>query len=438
MSQFRGKLIFSQILHAALFGIPMTLIGCTQLPVIGTATTARLMTVSIQAGETIQTVARKYDARVLTFHPQTGQAVLALSSERAARLSREAFEATDPNENTLESQQDTEAAAAVNSNMSGWTTWASGWSVYGSGLVADLVTSATSSLNYLSWNKILLPQALALAPKAGTGVIVAVIDTGIDLAHPAFNGRLVSSDKMWDFVNNDATPQEVYVDSSSKGYGHGTCVAGIVAQVAPNAKIMPLRVLGPTGSGNSDGVVAAIDWAVSHGAKVINLSLGSQYLKSLDSEIDWATSNGVLVVSSTGNTGNTSVTFPAKDSRYPDDWGDLSVGVASTNLNDQKSSFSTYGNVEITAPGENILVPAPNLRVASWSGTSMASPMVAGGFALALGQRSYSWYSLLALGRSMGNSADSLMIKDLSYGYRLGNGRINLQRFMQYALLLPN
>ena len=437
MSQFRGKLFFSQILRVALFGIPMTLIGCAQLPVISTATTARLMTVSIQAGETIQTLATKYDARVLTFHPETGQAVLALSSERAARLSREAFDATDPNENTLESQQDTEAAAAVNSNMSGWTTWASGWSVYGSGLAADLVTSATSSLNYLSWNKILLPQALALAPKAGSGVIVAVIDTGIDLVHPAFNGRLVSSNQMWDFVGNDATPQEVYVDSSSKGFGHGTCVAGIVAQVAPNAKIMPLRVLGPTGSGNSEGVVAAIDWAVSHGAKVINLSLGSQYLKSLDSEIGWATSNGVLVVSSTGNTGNTSVTFPAKDSQYSNEWGDLSVGVASTNLNDKKSSFSTYGNVEITAPGENILVPAPNLRVASWTGTSMASPMVAGGFALALGERSYSYTSLRELGDTMGDSADSLLTKDLTYGLRLGNGRINLQRFMQYAQSLP-
>ena len=438
MSQFRGKLFFSQILRAALFGIPLTLIGCAQLPIISTATTARLMTVSIQAGETAQTVASKYDARVLTFHPETAQAVLALSSERASRLSREAFDATDPNENTLESQQDTEAASAVNSNMSGWTIWASGWTVYGAGLTADLVTSATSSLNYLTWNKILLPQALTLAPKAGSGVIVAVIDTGIDLVHPAFTGRLVSSDQMWDFVDNDAVPQEVYVNASSKGYGHGTCVAGIVAQVAPNAKIMPLRVLSPNGSGNSDGVVAAIDWAVSHGAKVINLSLGSQYLKSLDSEIGWATSNGVLVVSSTGNTGNTNVTFPAKDSQYSNEWGDLSVGVASTNLNDQKSLFSTYGNVEITAPGENILVPAPNLRVASWTGTSMASPMVAGGFALALGQRSYSWYSLLALGKSMGNTADTLLLKDLTYGMRLGNGRLNLQRFMQYALALPN
>jgi thermitase len=436
MSQSIGKLLRARVLSVALIGVPSVLIGCAQLPPIDT-TTSRLMTVNIQAGDTAQNLASKYDANVLTFHPETGTAVLSLTKERAGRLSREAFDATDPNENTLESQQDTEAASAVNSNMSGWTTWASGWSVYGSGVVTDLVSSVTSSLNATTWKKIKLPEALTLAPNAGTGIIVAVIDTGIDLDHPAFANRLVAPHDMYDFVDNDAKPQEVYTDSSSKGFGHGTCVAGIVAQVAPKAKIMPLRVLSPNGSGNSDSVVAAIDWAVSHGAKVINLSLGSSYLASLDSEINWATQNGVIVVSSSGNTGNTSVTFPASASKNFGTWGDLTVGVASTNLNDKKSSFSTYGNVEVTAPGENIFVPAPNLRVASWTGTSMAAPIVAGGFALALGQKTYSAWGLLELGKTMGYAADGLIVKDLQYGISLGSGRVNLQRFMQRALILP-
>ncbi len=465
MSKSRSKSLLTKLFQVAIIGVPMFLIGCSQLPAIDTST-ARLMTVKTFAGDTRESIARKYDARVVTFHPTTGQAVLALSSVRAARLSRDAFAVTDPNEDTLESQQTTtpdvvdpvpastdhaaplkvvspvptpefEAQSAVNSDMAGWNTWSSGWSVYSSGLSSDLIASATSSLNAPSWKKILLPEALKLAPKAGAGVTVAVIDTGIDLNHPAFASRLVDSTQMWDFVDNDAVPQEVYIDSTSKGFGHGTCVAGIVAQIAPYAKIMPLRVLKPNGSGNSDSVVAAIDWAVAHGANVINMSLGSVYLKSLDAEIAWATSRGVIVVSSSGNTGTNKVTFPANGSKYPDVWGDLSVGVASTTLNDTKSSFSTYGNVEITAPGENVFVPAPNLKLARWSGTSMAAPMVAGGFALALGERSYSTYSLRLLGRAMGSGADGLVLKDLAYGLLLGNGRLNLQRFIQTALALP-
>ncbi len=436
MKQSKPKLLLSRVLGFALIGLPSMLIGCAQLPAIDTSV-ARLMTVNIQPGETAATLESKYDAKVLTFHPQTGESVLALSQDRAARLSREAFTASDPNENTLESQQQTSNASAVNSNMSGWTSWASGWSVYGAALTADLPTNATSSLNSSTWKTIKLPEALGLAPKAGIGVIVAVIDTGIDLDHPAFANRLVAPKDMWDFVDNDAKPQEVYVNSSSKGYGHGTCVAGIVAQVAPKAKIMPLRVLAPNGSGNSDSVVAAIDWAVAHGAKVINLSLGSQYLTSLDAEINWATQNGVFVVSSSGNTGNTNVTFPAYASKTGGVWGDMTIGVASSDLNDKKSLFSTYGNVEVTAPGENIFVPAPNLRVASWTGTSMAAPIIAGGLALALGQRTYLSLLLPVVGNAIGYTADNLAIKDSQFGLNLGSGRVNLQHFIQFALNLP-
>jgi thermitase len=246
---------------------------------------------------------------------------------------------------------------------------------------------------------------------------------------------LVAGDQMWDFVDNDAVPQEVYVTSTSKGYGHGTSVAGIVAQVAPNAKIMPLRVLGPDGVGNTDAVVLAIDWAVSHGATVINLSLGTKYLASLSSEIDWATWEGVFVVCATGNTGDANVTFPASSSTYQGYSGDMTVGVGSSNLSDVKSSFSTYGNVEMTAIGENVFTPAPGNRIARWNGTSMASPMVAGGFALALAERWYSWDSHLTLGTSMSSSADNIdksNSKSLK-GY-LGFGRLNLERFLQVSL----
>ena len=437
MSRSSQKLKSIHVLRATLVAIPMMLIGCSQLPEIVTAVPARLMTVSIQASDTRESIASKYDARVLTFHPETGQAVLALSKDRAARLSREAYDSTDPNENTLESQQDT-SASGINTNMGGWSTWGSGWSVYGSGEgTGDLSANSSTGPNAAVWQKLRLPQALGIAKKAGAGMTVAVIDTGIDLTHTAFAGHLVASDQMWDFVDGDPVPQEVYVNSTSKGYGHGTSVAGIILQVAPNAKIMPLRVLGSDGAGNSDAVIAAIDWAMAQGANVINLSLGTQYLQSLDSEIIYATHHGVLVVSSTGNTADTSVTFPANDSKVSNIWGDLTIGVASTNLNDQKSWFSTYGDVEVTAIGENIVTPAPGNRVASWTGTSMAAPMVTGGIVLALSERWYSWYSLLELGRSVAYTADNIDKKnDKKLKGSLGFGRLNLERFVQTVLSL--
>ncbi|MCU1484129.1 MAG: Alkaline serine protease, subtilase family [Actinomycetia bacterium] len=107
----------------------------------------------------------------------------------------------------------------------------------------------------------------------GTGITVAVVDSGVDLQHEDLVGRLVPGH---DFVDDDDQPQDAF--------GHGTHVAGVIAAtpgngkgiagIAPGAKVMPVRVLGADGSGNLDDVVAGVRWAVAHGAKVINLSLG--------------------------------------------------------------------------------------------------------------------------------------------------------------------
>ena len=236
------------------------------------------------------------------------------------------------------------------------------------------------------WSKINLQAAHKLASNLGAGVTVAVIDTGLDLNHPAFQGSLTDPVTWQDFYANDAVPQ----DEGTLGmgaYGHGTNVAGIVLQVAPRAKIMPLRVLGPDGSGDVATVARAIDWAVSKGANIINLSLGSSdNSKVVQDAVKRATLRNILVMSSAGNANVNKITYPAASASEKDSGINI-LSVGSVDLADQKSSFSNYSDrLKVMAPGENVYAPAPGGRIAAWSGTSQATPMAAGGLALALGQ----------------------------------------------------
>ncbi|UQN08207.1 S8 family serine peptidase [Deinococcus sp. QL22] len=237
--------------------------------------------------------------------------------------------------------------------------------------------------NTQNWRKIELEKAQMMAPNLGAGVTVAVIDTGIDLKHSAFQGSLSDPSTWRDFYAADNVPQEEGTLGVG-GFGHGTNVAGIILQVAPKAKIMPLRVLGPDGSGDVATVASAIDWATAKGARIINLSLGSEDNSRVVQEaIARATARNVLIVSSAGNANVSSITYPAATATL----GINSLSVGSVNLSDIKSSFSNYASqLELVAPGENVFAPAPGELLAAWSGTSQAAPMVAGGLALAFGQ----------------------------------------------------
>ena len=159
------------------------------------------------------------------------------------------------------------------------------------------------------WEQIRLFQAQTLAYNGGRGVKVAVIDTGLELTHPAFVGRLAPANEWKDFVDGDAVPAEV---AGGPAYGHGTGVAGVTVQVAPNVMLLPLRVLGPDGSGDVDDVVMAVDWAVQQGADIINLSLGAAAsVDVLNAVAAYAAEQGIYLVSSAGNTGDQRVTYPA-------------------------------------------------------------------------------------------------------------------------------
>ena len=224
-------------------------------------------------------------------------------------------------------------------------------------------------------------------------VIVAVLDTGIDLNHPAFEGRLVQG---YDFVDNDNNPSEE--GSPELGpYGHGTHVAGLIAMVAPDAKIMPIRVLGIDGRGNFYTLSKAIKFALDNGADVINLSLSTPspsklisdvFYSDLDGETDPIGSMpGAVVVAAAGNSGTSVREYPAAV-----DTEDVSnlprrsrcvLSVAASNGADILSVFSTRGLwVSVMSPGERIVSAVPNNRYGMWAGTSMASPIVAGEVAL--------------------------------------------------------
>jgi thermitase len=263
----------------------------------------------------------------------------------------------------------------------GSTSWGTGSSSWGSGTVVP----ALPIENQTTWNQIKLYEAHRLSRNLGGGIKVAVIDSGIDLTHSVFAGKLSASSEFWDYVGNDATPQD---EAGGSGYGHGTAVAGIILQVAPRAKILPIRVLRPDGSANTSDVVAAIGRAVNNGANIINLSLGTGgYDQSLMDICAWANSYGVRIVAAAGNNGQlNNIDSPALFS-WSSSTYQMTIGVGSVNANDQRSSFSSYGDSVYTfAPGENIWSAYPGNRSATFTGTSFAAPIVTGSVALAMSE----------------------------------------------------
>lgn len=253
------------------------------------------------------------------------------------------------------------------------------------------------------WNTQALRLAEAHAIATGASVTVAVLDTGLDPAHPVFAGRLVPG---FDFVDFDADPREGGA-AGDWGYGHGTHVASLVAQVAPAARIQPLRVLDAQGKGNVWVLSAALLYAVdpdgnpatNDGAAVINLSLGTTRRTNLledilervtcgddfddddddgdEDVVRCASQGGSVVIAAAGNSGDTTPHYPAAEEH------DGALAVAANNEAGQLATFSTRGDwVDVSAPGELIYGAVPGGAYAVWNGTSMAAPMVAGAAAL--------------------------------------------------------
>ncbi len=273
------------------------------------------------------------------------------------------------------------------------------------------------------WNTRALRLVEAHAINTGSGVTVAVLDTGVEASHPALAGRLAGG---FDFVDFDAAPNEEGRVGDA-GYGHGTHVASLVAQVAPGARIMPIRVLDAQGVGNiwvlAEGLLHAVDPdgvpGTDDGAQVINLSLGTtrptQLLEDIiervscgddyddddddgdDDVVRCAAQGGAVVVSAAGNSGDTTRQYPAGEQHSG------ALAVAASAENGTLASFSTRGDwVQVAAPGELIYGAVPGGAWGVWNGTSMAAPMAAGAAAL-LRSRFPEWKPSDVTSKLMGN-----------------------------------
>lgn len=284
----------------------------------------------------------------------------------------------------------------------------------------------------------LLNLSAAHAINRGAGIVVAVIDTGVQLSHPALAGKLTVARK--DYVDGDNNPDDVSdnIDEDGDGLldeaaGHGTHVAGIVLLVAPDARIMPIRALDSDGIGDTIQIADAIHFAVANGAHVINLSLGTAADGGLISDaVKEAALAGVFVVSAAGNLNSDQKQFPGADN--------CAMGVTAAGSTDVKSSFSNWGSwVDITAPGEGIPSALPPSGYGTWSGTSMAAPFVAGQAALIRSMRPL--LNVRQIAAVMAHTATQIDDLNAQYSGKLGEGRIDAGAavtFLQTGSAIPD
>ncbi|MEH1789107.1 MAG: S8 family peptidase [Nostoc sp.] len=237
----------------------------------------------------------------------------------------------------------------------------------------------------------------------GKGIVVAVVDTGVDHNHEDLSNNIWTNSKEipgngidddgngyvddsygWNFSENN--------NNTLDQNGHGTHVSGTIAGennsygvtgIAYDAKIMPVKVLNDSGSGSYSSIAKGIHYAVDNGANVINLSLGGgSSNRTLESAINYASSKGVIVVMAAGNDGDSSPGYPA---RYAYKSG---IAVGAVDKNNNMPDFSNRSGTNeisyVTAPGVKVYSSVPNNQYATYSGTSMATPHVAGIVALML------------------------------------------------------
>lgn len=227
-------------------------------------------------------------------------------------------------------------------------------------------------------SKMNIPAAWGyLTPTTGNDIIVAVIDTGVQLNHPDLSAAIQAGG--YDYVDNDSVPEDPH--------GHGTHVAGIIAATnnsvgtvgaAYNAKILPMRVCASSGEETTCGSIAiadAIEDSITAGVDIINLSLGGSANELIRQAIDDATAAGIIVVAASGNSNQGGCLYPAAYENV--------VCVGSVNDVDVKASFSNYGTgLDVVTPGVNIESLGLGSTYTTLSGTSMSTAYYSGAAAI--------------------------------------------------------
>ncbi|MFD5078231.1 S8 family peptidase [Streptomyces sp. NPDC058371] len=236
-------------------------------------------------------------------------------------------------------------------------------------------SSAPWGLDRIDQSALPLSGTYTYPDSAGSGVTAYVIDTGVRITHTQISGRATYG---YDAVDGDTT--------AADGNGHGTHVATTIAGstygVAKKAKIVAVRVLDNNGSGTTAGVIAGIDWVTNNhsGPSVANLSLGGGASTTLDTAVSNSIASGVTYAIAAGNSNaNASSYSPARVA--------TAITVGATTNTDARASYSNYGSVlDIFAPGSSILAGynTSDTATATLSGTSMATPHVAGAAAVYL------------------------------------------------------
>lgn len=229
-----------------------------------------------------------------------------------------------------------------------------------------------------AWHLSKMDAPTAWNTSIGSGITVAVLDTGVDGNHPDLAGQLVPG---WNTYDNNSNSSDVY--------GHGTKVAGVVAAASNNgagvtslawgAKVMPIRVSDPSGLAYSSTVAAGLTFAADNGARVANLSYAMTWDLSVQNAAQYFKNKGGVTVLSSGNTGALDNT-PATDTI---------ITVGATDGNDARAGWSTYGpHVDITAPGVGIWTTVSGGSYGAPSGTSFAAPATAATIALMMAANS--------------------------------------------------
>lgn len=212
----------------------------------------------------------------------------------------------------------------------------------------------------------------------GQGVIVAVLDTGLDPGHPQLAARIAPGGT--DLVDGDDdvsdTPDGIDSDGdglADEAVGHGSFVAGLVLAVAPDAEILPIRILDSDGTGEAVDIARGIEIAVQQGARVVNLSLGMEVESEVLQQVieEQAREKGITFVASAGNRAS-------EERQYPAGQGEV-MGIAATDPADRKADFSNWGPwVSASAPGVGLVSLLPPGIMGMWSGTSFACALTSG------------------------------------------------------------